>query len=865
MIIVFIFTKKYINYNKNIKTKKNEKSASANKKIICYNEIVRRCCMNDLLSLQKIFNEAIFRIPDYQRGYSWSNQQLEEFWSDITSLLQFQDHYTGMISLKKLSPNTILTSPDKWKEERWLVEAGYAIYEIVDGQQRLTTLIILINEIVSYCREHNINELNSILLSEIEEKYLFKSKPNNIIRTYKFGYEEDNPSYQYFRHVILGEPDSGKIEETFYTLNLYNAKTFFHDRITKYASGHEIEKLEEIFRKITLQLKFNMYYIVDDFNVFVAFETMNNRGKRLSYLELLKNRLIYLSTLFDNPEDEKQKVREDINETWKEIYGYLGKNKNHPLSDDEFLQNHWIIYFGYQTRMIQGNQTIPYHTYLLNKYFIQQNIDPNNMYIPDLSNLIIHNETEEEIEKESVEENNDQDEIQTNDKQIRLTLEDIQKYVNSLKELIQYWYAMYFPKDDYPTEIKKYLFRLNELGHVNSRPLITVLLSKKEINDIDKINCLKQIERFNFLHYRLNGYSSNYDNSVFYNLARDLYYNNMNVFNILDVITKTDYMSDNNVIEPSGVVGKFRRLFNRDGYYSWGTLKYLLYVYDISNTTTPSEEKLNPSDYFKQDPKDSYSVEHIYPQKAINDYWVERFNQYSEKERKALSSSLGNMLPLSKRINSRLQNNSFDDKKERYLVGSRSEQIVARNLEWNPENILNRGLEILSFMEKEWEFSFPNLAEKKKVLGLDFMIEDIDYETDVHVPEFHEEEKNQKELIFDEEQFNKLTNNTNPKLLEIFNELNEYILSLNNDIKRGTTSVYLAYNYSKNFIELWFQANGLKYVIMTGEYDDPEKKVSKLAESYKWTNDNYMLVTTEDNLEYVKNILKQSYEKVLNR
>ena len=221
------------------------------------------------------------------------------------------------------------------------------------------------------------------------------------------------------------------------------------------------------------------------------------------------------------------------------------------------------------------------------------------------------------------------------------------------------------------------------------------------------------------------------------------------------------------------------------------------------------------------------------------------------------------MLPLSKRINSKLQNNSFDDKKERYLVGSRSEQIVASNPEWKPDNILNRGLEILSFIEKEWDFSFPNLAEKKKVLGLDFMIEDIDYKTEVHIPEYKEEDKNQKELVFDEEQFNKLTNNTNPKLLKLYSELDEYVLSLNNEIKKGTTSVYIVYSHNKNFIELWPQANSLKYVIMTGEYDDPKGKVVKLAESYNWTNDNCILVTIEDDIEYVKDILKQSFEKTL--
>ena len=820
--------------------------------------------MNDLLSLQKIFNETIFRIPDYQRGYSWSNQQLEEFWSDLTSLLPFQDHYTGMISLKKLNPADILKSANKWNEEKWLIDAGFTIYEIVDGQQRLTTLIILINEIVSYCKENGITELNSTLLSEIEEKYLYKSKPNNIIRTYKFGYEEDNPSYQYFRHVILGEPNTGAIEETFYTLNLYNAKTFFKNKVKNYVEKYGVEKLEEIYRKITLQLKFNMYYIVDDFNVFVAFETMNNRGKRLSYLELLKNRLIYLSTLFDNPEDEKSRVREDINDTWREIYGYLGKNKNYPLSDDEFLQNHWMIYFGYQTRKIQGNQTIPYYTFLLNKYFIQQNIDPTNMYVPDLTNLVINTESEEELEKEAIEQNVEE-KVPANDKQINLTLVDIKKYVDSLKELIQYWYNMYFPIDVESPEIKKYLFRLKELGHVNARPLITVLLSKNNISEEDKAKCLKYIERFNFLHYRFNGYSSTYDNSVFYNLARDLYYDQITVSDILEVITKIDYMSDNNVIASSGVVDKFRKLFKRDGYYSWGTLKYLLYVYDVEDTTTLAEQKLNPNDYFKQDPKDSYSVEHIYPQKAVNEYWEQRFNMYSERERKILSSSLGNMLPLSKRINSRLQNNSFDDKKNRYSVGSRSEQKVAQYDEWAPEIILNRGLEIISFMENEWDFYFPNLAEKKKVLGLEFMIDDNDYHTDVHVPEYKEEENQQREMIYDEEQFKKLSNSTNKNIMAIYNELDNYILSLNEDIKKNTTSVYLSYAHNINFIELWFRTNSLRYVIMSGDYDDPKEQVTKLAESYKWSKDRCISVNNDSDLEYVKNILKQSFEKQFNR
>ena len=69
--------------------------------------------MFETLSLQKLFDETLFRIPDYQRGYSWSQQQLEEFWTDLTILPPNQDHYTGMLYLKKISSSDILKSINK--------------------------------------------------------------------------------------------------------------------------------------------------------------------------------------------------------------------------------------------------------------------------------------------------------------------------------------------------------------------------------------------------------------------------------------------------------------------------------------------------------------------------------------------------------------------------------------------------------------------------------------------------------------------------------------------------------------------------------------------------------------------------------
>ena len=80
---------------------------------------------------------------------------------------------------------------------------------------------------------------------------------------------------------------------TKYTANLQAGSKFFADELAKLKP---IE-VEDVFSKLTNRFRFNEYELESDFDVFVASETMNLRGKQLSKLELLKNRLIYLSTL----------------------------------------------------------------------------------------------------------------------------------------------------------------------------------------------------------------------------------------------------------------------------------------------------------------------------------------------------------------------------------------------------------------------------------------------------------------------------------------------------------------------------------------------------------------------------------------
>ena len=101
--------------------------------------------MDEPKSLDSLFKEKIFRIPDYQRGYAWQHEQLKDFWEDLINLSGDRSHYTGVLTLKLIPVRDIADSA----KEFWLVDDhSYRVHHIVDGQQRLTTFIIFLQAFV---------------------------------------------------------------------------------------------------------------------------------------------------------------------------------------------------------------------------------------------------------------------------------------------------------------------------------------------------------------------------------------------------------------------------------------------------------------------------------------------------------------------------------------------------------------------------------------------------------------------------------------------------------------------------------------------------------------------------------------------
>ena len=631
-----------------------------------------------LLSLSEIFNNKIFRIPDFQRGYSWEERQLEDFWEDIQNLSPNKIHYIGLLTVEPIKKDEII-NVEKWKDDLWLLKKGMSAYYVIDGQQRLTTLIILLHEILRTFKDDE--GINFGQKSEWIDRFLYRSY-NQIYKSFVFGYEKDNPSDEYFKTKILEQDSSAadKYPETLYTANLMFAKEYFAKKLKDLSK----ECKEEIFDKAVNRLKFNYYEIDDSLDVYVTFETMNNRGKDLSHLELLKNRLIYLSTLLHEDDETKERLRKDINETWKTIYEYLGKNKENPLDDDVFLFNHWVMYFTYDR-----SQSDVYAEFLLKKKFTSKNVLCGN-----------------------------------------ISIEDIKAYIDSLSKCVKQWFYIFnIQYSNFSDKIKGHIHKLERVGWGAFPPMIMAVFTK-ERNEKLIWDFLDACERFNFLVFAVSHRSSNTQNSNLYRKAREYYIGNLDLETLIHDI---DFLTDGE--ENGNYYGwfdleRFRNHINelfskndREGFYSWSGLRYFLYEYELylqDNANT----KVTWEDFNKR--KKEETIEHIYPQSATDIYWKKRFGNLKPTEKRLYLNSLGNLLLLSRSKNSKLQNYDFDKKKclqskdgkdIGYYNGSYSEIEVSKRAEWTTKEIIGRGLSMLQFMEERWNFKFKDWGlEKEEIL-----------------------------------------------------------------------------------------------------------------------------------------------------
>ena len=660
--------------------------------------------MNEQLkSLTKLFSDVLFRIPDFQRGYAWSLKEIEEFWNDLIRLKPGKNHYVGVLTLEPVTSEKF----SGWLDDQWLIKSkNYKPYYIVDGQQRLTTSIILISAIIDIMEHKNIDKLNYTSKEKIIEKFIYEEKDTSSNKTFLFCYEKDNPSFSFLIKNIYGQSDVVSHEEnTLYNNNLASAKTFFIQKLKELDN----QQLEDVFKKISQNFLFNTYEISNDIDVYVSFETMNNRGKRLSRLELLKNRLIYISSMFYVPEDEALRLREKINTCWKNIYFALGKNKNSPLFDDEFLDAHYHIYFSnfifelYKKRQDSVYSDMYYRDYkidfLLEKHFIVERIENGELLINDVFKYI------EELNKYV--------QIWTN-----VNVPEESPYSNEIKEYIEkiiylisneYRNRRYFIGEDfYRTSYEKLL-------------LCTLLAKEKNSNSIK--NFIKVLEKYLFIKI-LYPYDVFYYESEKISIEEFFYKYCTNEVKLSDLKDKLEsYIKK--IVDSKFAQLKLIDCYSRGGFYNKNATPYILWEYekDLQKQSKTGESKIQN---FKTITELYTSIEHIYPQNPTCTYWKERFN-FGRKNTK-LRNSIGNLLMVSQPKNSKLSNKPFPEKCKNsdnnvgYAYGCYSELEVAQNTEWTRKEIWERGVKLINFIKRRWDVKLDKKSYVK-FLGLDKIFE----------------------------------------------------------------------------------------------------------------------------------------------
>lgn len=273
-------------------------------------------------SLGVLLNKGLHIIPDYQRNYAWTNQQLRDLWEDLGTIGDDgPPHFTGTVVIEK--------------GEKPLFRHGkpYQIYRVIDGQQRLTTVTILL-----FCIYEKLIELTEKTGSEDIRK-----TAENILREYIM--EEDVYKLKlslgddvFLKDVILRkEPTEivGKPPQTPSEERLRYAKDFFREKLKEI---NNFSYLNGLLKKITMWLQVIRYEVTRGIEACLLFEAMNDRGRPVSDIDKVKNHLIY--TAYKHKEEI---LVNHINAALGEIFRNMMTIEGRGFDEDNLLRYHWVL------------------------------------------------------------------------------------------------------------------------------------------------------------------------------------------------------------------------------------------------------------------------------------------------------------------------------------------------------------------------------------------------------------------------------------------------------------------------------------------------------------------------------------------
>ena len=297
--------------------------------------------MNDALTSLNEFlaSDRLFEIPIYQRGYAWEEENLRDLWDDL-DYLRDRDHYFGTILLKKANKKT---------------RAGlrtFEHFEVIDGQQRLTTTLILLRELISQLKELGDEEVRD-QASKLEEDY--------VGRTPHYKLTIGNEDEDFFRDSILAGR-SAIDPKTRAQERLRDARTFFRARFDQRRDGQARDRYRDFlidFKSRIDRLQVMLYIVPSNAEAVRMFETVNDRGRPLTNLEKTKSILMYASYLVVDDPTTLDKLLSEMNSHFSEIYRcFQDIDEGLGLRDAGEIQRYHHVFFFDQNTLHKHMQVL---------------------------------------------------------------------------------------------------------------------------------------------------------------------------------------------------------------------------------------------------------------------------------------------------------------------------------------------------------------------------------------------------------------------------------------------------------------------------------------------------------------------------
>ena len=614
--------------------------------------------MNNIVSLDELFHKRLFRVPDYQRGYSWESQQVREFLDDLELLPDGRYRYTGTIVLHEANPDDGRMDTDG---------NAYDPVDVVDGQQRLTTIVLLLDAI-----RRTLSDLSDTAkgLSQGIKKNFVSAQEINGLPLFKLSLNSDTDHF--FKDSILSEQPGVEGPQITSERRLTDAKQqiarYLADKADNGDSTKE-EWLRTLYRKLATQLRFTLYEVEDDAEVGVIFEVMNDRGKPLTNLEKVKNYLLYASTSLTVPNE----LSKSVNSAWAEILqqlmsaGLVSSN-----DEDRLLRSHWLVYHNPQSREWQGSRSVK------GKFSLRNYSGRHQEFLNDLL---------------------------TYTEGLRASSIVICDAYNPSRTDA---FASFKNQPGVRTGVVEWSNKLRRTGYLATFLPLLIAVRRGWPHDPEKyLEILKLCELFAFRIYSWNQYRSNAGQALLFRLANGLATGNRTYEGASKRLREhLAYWCGTDDFKDEGPDG------DPTTWYRWAGLRYFLYEYETALATEQRGTLSVPWDELNsRDLQDS--IKHILPQSISGQsYWEERFTGARHAQ---YAHDLGNLTLT--RHNSTYLNKPFPEKKGSVNAEShcyaKSPFFVERELtqweDWDADAIDERRTRLLEWAKQRWaiESSVP--------------------------------------------------------------------------------------------------------------------------------------------------------------